>query len=245
MKVEINDRDLLLFLYLQSCKIATTRQINRDFFKRSLVTTRQRLAKLRDNDLIEVVGKGLDSSRPHAYSLSNNGFEILKKYCPDKFFIQRFKSNSPVHDLMLVDLRHVFSSKKMVARFWMENEIQTHAKFVEDFDLSTFRRLQVDGLVKLVNEKKDVMFSPIEFESTAKSQKRYEDKLKKFYEVDAIETVLFISQNVQIQDLVKKVEREKFPGISKKFYYALYDEIKFDSEKIIFRNQESFKLEIR
>ena len=100
MKIEINDRDLLLFLYLQSCKIATTRQINRDLFKRSSVTTRQRLAKLKFNDLIEVVGKGLDSSRPHAYSLSHKGFEILKKYFPDKFFIQQFKSNWPVHDFL-------------------------------------------------------------------------------------------------------------------------------------------------
>jgi len=245
MKIEVNDRDLLLFLYLQSCKIATSNQINRDFYKKSIQIVRRRLAKLWQNKLIAVVGKGLDRSRPHAYSLDDRGFEILKRYFPDKFFIQRFKSNSPMHDLMLVDLRHVFSSKKMVARFWMENEIQTHSKFVEDFDLSTFRRLQVDGLVKLVNDRNDVMFSPVEFESTAKSQNRYFDKLKKFYEVDAIETVLFVSQNLQIQDLVKKVEREKFPLETKKFYYALFDEIKFDSEKITFKNQESLKLEIR
>jgi len=245
MKIEVNDRDLLLFLYLQSCKIATTNQINRDFYKKSIEITRRRLKKLWRNNLISVVGKGLDCSRPHAYSLDDKGFEILKRYFPDKFFIQRFKSNSPLHDLLLVDLKHVFSSKKMVARFWMENEIQTHSKFVEDFDLSTFRRLQVDGLVKLVNERNDVMYSPIEFESTAKSQKRYEGKLKKFYEVDAIETVLFISQNLQIQDLVKKVERETFPHETKKFYYVLLEEIKFDSEKITFRNQESLKLEIR
>ena len=133
----------------------------------------------------------------------------------------------------------------MVAKFWSENEIQTHIKFVEDFDLSTFRRLQVDGLVKLVNEKKDAMYSPLEFESTAKSKARYLEKLKKYYDSPSVETILFVSKSLEIQELVKKVERDNFNLDSKKIYFAHLDDLLVNSEKLTFRNQESLKLEIR
>ncbi|MDH4468016.1 MAG: replication-relaxation family protein, partial [Bacteriovoracaceae bacterium] len=79
-KLELKKRDLSLFSYLHSCKIASTNQINRDQFKRSLVTTRKRLAKLREHGLIDHVFKGIENSKPNAYSLTPAGFGYLKKY---------------------------------------------------------------------------------------------------------------------------------------------------------------------
>ena len=242
--IAITDRDLSLFHYLHENKVASTKQITRDVFASSMDKTRKRLKKLRDADVLDVVCRDEDGDKSIVYNLSRGTAQFLKRLDPDLFFINRSKSNSVIHDLRLVDIRHQLTSKKLVTNYFSENSLQTSRDITRNPQYVSFRDLQVDALVELSNREGDHLFCALEYEASIKNMSEYTSKMKLFYLNSKVEAVLYVCKNKNIERAVKKTELNAIKDSPKKIYYALIDDVLKSSGPIIFQNQSGFFIEI-
>jgi DNA-binding PadR family transcriptional regulator len=108
----ITRRDVQLFEYLHACKVATLKQINRDIFQTSRVTCYQRIKKYQEKKFIKAIGVFQNDINCYAYEVTPKGEKIIKANLRDIMKGNRFRSNSIEHDLLLVDIKNIFSSKK-------------------------------------------------------------------------------------------------------------------------------------
>ena len=180
-KVIITHRDVLLFEYLHACKVATTKQINRDIFKSSHATCYQRIKKYLDRKFLKVVPTDRSLDQSFAYEVTTKGEKIIKANLRDLISGDRFRSNSVAHDLTLVDIRNILTSKKVVKEYYTDNQIQTYKDFRSEQHLIPAQELQLDALMKLKRGDLNPIWLGLEFESSAKAICRYQDKIRRYY----------------------------------------------------------------
>jgi len=235
---------LSLFRYLHECKVASTNQINRDVFVASIVKTRERLQKLRAHGLICAVARDEEVDQCMVYSLTKVSARMLKQIYPEMFLIDRLKSNSINHDLRLNDVKYALTSKTLVTNYWTENILQSSIAVTNNLELSVFRTLQVDALVKLDNKQGGELLCALELEASCKGAAKYERKLKILYSAAQVGVVLYVCMNPEIEQVLKKNELLVSPAGQKKIYYAQYGEVTSKSMPVVFQNQNGFVIEI-
>lgn len=233
-----------LLCYLHENKVASSNQLRLDIFKSSIQKTRRRLKQLRDAHMLETLNRIDLLDRGVVYSLTKFALGYLKKIYPNMFFINRVRSNSIDHDLRLVDIRRALTSKKLVTKYWTENQLQTSIDVTHDLVLSTYRSLQVDALVKLDNKMGDSLLCALEYEASIKSNAAYKDKMKMLYSIPQVGVILYICLDEEVERVVKSSELNLANTKSKKIYYANYlDVIKSDST-VVFQNQDGSIIEV-
>jgi len=236
-KVIITGRDILLFEYLHACKVATTKQINRDIFKTSHATCYQRLQRYLDVKCLKVVPTDRGRDQSFAYEVTSKGENIVKANFRDLISGDRFRSNSVAHDLTLVDIRNVLISKRVVKDYYTENQIQTYKDFRTEDHLRPFQELQLDAVIKLQKAEQPPILGGIEFESSAKAICRYQEKIRRLY-FNGPTFLLYICGDKTLENKVKRIELAFIKDKPPKIYYLTVKELLESKHDVTFTRQD-------
>ena len=97
-------RDIIFFKYLHACKVANTKQINRDIFRVGHRTCQYRLMKLSQKKFIEKMPSFKDEDKSFVFSLSSKGMKAVNVNFENLIHGKRYRSDSIEHDLPNVGL---------------------------------------------------------------------------------------------------------------------------------------------
>lgn len=242
-KILITQRDVQFFEYLHACKVATTKQINRDIFKTSHATCYQRLKKYQEKKFLKIVPTNRSLDQSFAYEVTNKGEKIVKANFRDLISGERFRSNSVAHDLTLVDIRNILMKKKVVKEYYTDNQIQTYKDFRSEQHLIPAQELQLDALMKLKRGDLNPIWLGLEFESSAKAICRYQDKIRRYY-YSGPHFLLYICEDRSLENKVKKVESIYIKEKAPKIFYLTLKELLESKESVTFTRQDGQSLRL-
>ena len=154
---------------------------------------------------------------------------------PDEMIRRQSQSGTRAHDILLVDLRERLEKSESILACYSENELQCFPEFREDLKFAPFVELRSDAVLS-VSLKKGPTLVPLELELTKKNPRRYEEKIAQYYKWPEIRGVLFIAGNREIENLVRRVEKEKCENGNSKFFYAQLDELFCCEKEITFHS---------
>ena len=240
----LTPRDIEFFKYLHSCKVATTKQINRDIFKASRIACHERLKKFHKKDFVLKLSSQWEIDRSYVFSLSPKGMKVIKFNLESILDGKRFKSDSIAHDLKLVNIKNIFSKFKMVKDYITENQLQTYdLSFWED-DLSSMKEMRVDAVAWIQDIGKPKLMIPIELEISTKAASEYLNKITEIYYQSEIKFLFYICDSKETEKKIKKIERDFIKDQRKKIFYSTYKDILSHNGEISFTNldEESIKL---
>ena len=243
-EVRINQRDRQLFKYLYENKIASRRQIRRDFFgKRHPSIASRRLSKLIEEGFLKEISLTKNTHAFKAYSITPKTFD---HYLSDQFegvAVKQFEGQSLFHDIDLVDIRNSLARREIIANYLTENIIQSGGDCLDRFGIDYLIKHSPDAVVKVKIEKKYYDFC-LEYEATLKSKTRCRDFLKKYYFDRDVAAVFFIYKEEKIYKTILSLEKKLFSNMSPKFYYCSLEKIQLNEEKLKFTNFKNTVLEI-
>jgi len=241
--ININRRDITFFEYLHTCKVATTKQINRDVFQTSHATCYQRLQKYLEAKLIKHAPTDRKRDHSFAYEVTPKGEKIIKRSLSGMLNGSRFKSNSMAHDLRLVDIRNVLMSRGLVKEYYTENQIQTYTDFRTEAELLPYQELQSDAVMMLEKEGVKPIYVAIEYEASLKTKSRYRDKLRRFYYSRAT-ALFYICESKSLERKLRKIEEEVIKDSNRRIYYITAEEFFRSQEFVTFTGREGLKFEV-
>lgn len=237
MKLVITERDRKLFQYLFENKIASRRQITRDIFVNiSKQTINRRLQKLRDNKYLNVHTVLLKNIVTFVYFVTPKGIREIKDQYRHLITGKTLKSNSPYHDLNLVDIRFQMNRLGLVNNYFSENVLQCCEEFSWSDSFKHFVNLNCDGVMELKTPKGPFLVA-LEYDFSDKSAERYRSKLLEYYVSLDIRVVLYICENKFIYNLLKRIDQEVCEnGFKSKIFYCLRKNIHNCAKGITFTN---------
>ena len=241
----LTQRDIEFFKYLHTCKVATTKQINRDIFKKAHQTCYLRLNKFHRKKFVEKVANIGEVDQSFIYSLTSKGMKVVNANLKGIINGKRFKSDSVSHDLKLVNIRNIFSSLRIVKDYITENQIQTYdLSFWED-DLSSLKEMRVDAIVWIQDIGKPKLMIPVELEISTKKASEYLNKITEIYYQGYIKFIFCICDTKETERKIKKVELDFIKDGKKKIFYTTYKNIISNSGEISFTNLDSESITLK
>lgn len=241
IKTRITERDILFLKYLFAMKVTTYERAHRDIFYRyTKEGMANRLRKLESTGLIQ---GGIDrkvATGHKTISVTKKAFNHYIK-SDDESRIE-IKSDSPKHDLFLVDFRDALLKTKWLKKYLTENQIQTWGRDSP----SPFVRAcvsQNSGAYIMVDIAGDNIEAAIEYEAHQKNDKKYSKLVESYYSRLEIQNVFFVAENSSIIKKVKAIEKEKVGDHEPKFCYCLAKNIlSGDAINFIDLNNNAYKL---
>ena len=235
-RVIITQRDEQLFRYLFANKVASRVHLQEDIFANtSKQAVHRRLDKLITGGFLETNYLRGNANRL-IYSLSKKS---LLKFIggPEELKRLQRKSDSIPHDLGLLEIKRKLRKCHFVDAYLSEN-ILVSGLFDDEGDVKEIRKVNPDAIVK-VSAASDTFYFPVEYEASAKFAKRYDKLIARYYLIDEVKAVLFISKNAAIQSKVIRAENKRCQKSSGKFFYCLYQNVMELGEKAQFINNQN------
>jgi hypothetical protein len=239
----ITSRDIQFFEYLHACKVATIKHINRDIFQTSRVTCYQRIRKYQKKKFIRVVAVFQNNATSLAYEVTQKGEKIIKANLRDIMRGNRFRSNSIEHDLFLVDIKNIFSTKKMLKAYYTENQIQTYLDFRSEEKLQPFQEMQVDACLVLQKDDLSPIRVALELELSIKAIDRYRQKIREIYHLNVF-GIFYICKDISLISKLQKIDEEVRGERRSKIYFCTLDEILKSQETAIFSSHDGTSLTV-
>ncbi|MFA5583660.1 MAG: hypothetical protein WDA09_05550 [Bacteriovoracaceae bacterium] len=233
--IHISERDEKLFRYLFINKVATNQHLQSDIFNQaSKQAVHRRLDKLVNAGFIEVMYLRGNGNRL-VYSLSK---KTLLNFIGGKEELGRLqrKSSSVFHDLGLLEIKRQLSNCRYVENYLSENVLDSGI-FDDESDIREIRKIHPDAILKIAMPDRQFYF-PLEYEASAKFVKRYDKLMAKYYLMDEVKAVIFISKSITIQNKVMQAEKKRCKEASGKFFYCLYENVIELGEKAQFINNK-------
>ena len=174
------------------------------------------------------------------YSLTPRGLAKITPTLPYEVKTKATRSECPLHDIALNDIRRAFEAKPTVQGYYTENVLQTRIDFKDDKWFQPFIELNSDAMAE-VDSKVGTLYLPIrfahgkafcrflapEFDLTHKSHRRYRRKLDAYYGQRKIDGVLYVCADEYILRTLRKLDREAAERhhSEHKLYLALLDDV--------------------
>jgi hypothetical protein len=231
----ITDRDKALFDYLFLHKIATVEQINRDVLPTPYPHhVHRRLKILVDHRYLKVTTTLWNGKPRFAYYLSQATFD---RFISDRIGRQwsQLKSDSPEHDVVLVELRKRFLSIKNVQHFITENAIKSELNCPDNFPVKPFLEMHSDGAI-IYKSKGESLYLALEYEATLKSKPRYEEHLTSYYIRNEIDGVIYVVRDSHIKKVIAAIDRRLSQDGSSKVFIADMKNVLNRRQNLIFEN---------
>lgn len=193
-------RDADLFMLLWTHKILTTKAIWLGaFHQTSLKTCYERLLKLKKSSYIRRIPI---SDSGYAWSLSINGFQILKDQLPE-LKVPGYGSESPLHDLFiplaaysqhwpLLPTGISFLTEEEIKRFPLEY-------LPSWYPMDLIRR--PDGIWQIQSQSKYYLVA-IEIETTLKSALKYETIARQYQDSESIDRVVWFVPTLNFAETI-------------------------------------------
>lgn len=237
-KLKISPRDIELFNYLFSAKVAARHQIYRDIFDdKNYPNAARRLKKLWNEQYIDAKAHHYSDGRiVKIFGLARRGRRVIGVSGQEKDLTRnQIVSDSVGHDLALVNLQRRLLRFQMVTQYVSENSFLSKKGLLPELLEETFENLRPDAALGLVFRQKEV-FLPFEYEATLKAKARCVEKLVRYHFKPDVPVVLFVCENQRIYKRFYQIERDLHEKYGAKIYFALASKVIFAEEKLVFRN---------
>ena len=147
------------------------------------------------------------------------------------------RSEYPLHDIALNDIRQAFEAKATVQGYYPENVLQVRTDFKNNEWLKPFVELNSDAMIE-VDSKVGTLNLAIEFEATHKSHRSYRRKFNAYYSQDKIDAVLYVCASKYILHTLLKLDAETAErhACQSKFYFAMFNDVTEAKKEMTFKN---------
>ncbi len=234
----LGQRDVNCFSFLHTNKAATAKQIHRAIFAKDYSNFCKKMRKYEEIKLVNRLTGAKDFDLSGVYELTKKGFNVVRANPKGVIAHNRFKSNSILHDLYLVEIRHILKSRALVMSYLTENQIQTNADFDTEKSLVDFKRLHCDAFMVIKNARSGSQIKvALEFELSDKSMKDYRKKLTDYYSAGGIAAVLCICKDKQTENRIKRSELEVYKGNVSRVHYLQYEMLQNRGPLVTFESQ--------
>ncbi len=216
-------RDAELFTLLWKHKILTTRAIWLGAFQNaSLKTCYERLVKLRKSNYIRKISI---SDNGYAWSLSVNGFNILKLHLPE-FKLPGYGSESPLHDLLVPIAAHsdFWPNSPDNILFLTEEEIKRlpFESLPSWFPLDLIRR--PDGIWNIKTRIGKNLVA-LEVETSLKAILKYETIARQYQDSDSISHVVWFVPTISFADSIYSSFKKRVGLVNFKHEFILLSDL--------------------
>ncbi len=240
----IGQRDIDCFSFLHANKVTTAKQLHRAIFKNAYTNFCKKMRTYEKLKLVTRLTGAKDFDLSGVYELTKRGLNVVRANRRNVIIHDRYKSNSILHDLFLVEIRHIMRQKKSVTNYFSENQIQTFADFDSEDKLKAFKDSHCDAFFSIHNQDGVKISVALEFELSDKSLKDYKKKISNYYNSGHIHAIFYVCHNKQIELRIKKSEREVCKDSKKRIYFVEYEEFKKSTNSVTFRNQDQHIIEV-
>lgn len=237
-KVILGERDFKILRALFENKVVSREQINNQFFPGvSKETVNRRLRKIADLGLITRKSTVVGRRVIWCYSLTSRGLAKIKPTLPYEVKTKATRSECPLHDTVLYDIRKAFEARSDIQGYYTENVLQTRMDFRDNEWFQPFIKLNSDAMAE-VDSKVGTLHLAIEFDMTHKNNRRYRRKLNAYYRQPKIDGVLYICADEYILHALQKLDSEaaKRHHCHPKLYLALLDNVIGEQDELRFQN---------
>jgi len=226
-EIGIDSRDIDLFHYLHSVKIATIGQIGRDcYYNLADPGLYKRLLRLEKVGMLQGHISSL-SNRKKIYHITRKCFNNFIKKSDLKR--NELKSDAIQHDLCLVEIRKTLLQSKLVNSYVTENTLQTFPIRNLGEQYEPFVRNNSDAAIKLVVNETPIYFA-LELELTLKNKQRISEKIKSYYSESGISRVLYVVDNSTSINSIISQEKKVDTNKKAKFFYTTYNRLIHDKD---------------
>ena len=218
--LKLKERDFKLFELLFQYKIADASQIREFCYPTADITdVRRRLKKL---ERFKLLASRRLSEKSHTYKifhLTKHGTKYLGKDYEGRLAKAKLKSDAPFHDLVLLNIGQLLSSKSVVEEYLTENLLQSEDSCHKDRFMRAFVVLNSDAFLRLVfqGERYNVA---VEYERTAKHQKRYETLVDEYHAFSSVDAVFYFYESDKVKETIIRKEESKWQDNQPKFYFC-------------------------
>ena len=237
-RVVLGDRDWRIMQLLFENKIVSREQIGNRFFPNVCKdTVNRRLRKIVGLGLIKKTTAYVGRKAISGYSLTLNGLDKIKPTLPYEIKTKATRSECPLHDIALNDIRKAFETKATVQSYYTENILQARIDFKNDEWFKPFVELNSDAMVA-VDSKVGTLHLAIEFDLTHKSHRRYQRKLNAYYREDKIDGVLYVCADEYILQTLHKLDNKAAErhACDHKLYLAMFADVTGAEKEMTFTN---------
>ena len=244
-KLTIGQRDIDCLTFIHSHKVATAKQIHREIFKKDYSNFCKKMRLYEKVKLVNRITGTKDFDLSGVYELTKKGFNVVRANKKGLIKHHRYKSNSPYHDLFLVEVRQYLKTRSVVTAYLTENQIQTRGDFDTEEGLVDFKRLHCDGLLLLKAKGSGTILKvAVEFELSDKSMKDYREKLSCYYRSGSIHAVFYICKDKTTEARIKKSELDIYKSNKNKIYYLTYDQLQNEVQSVTFQSQNGSIIQV-
>jgi len=221
----ITTRDLKMLEFIIECKLASRDQLNWVFFKNSKCkrVINRRINKLMQRNLISRIGVQVDNRFLYCYEPTNFGLVYMTGKGKLSTLRSPQRSEKPLHDLTLVDLKLKLCSLGEVTDYLTENTLQSFDVSAIDPYLLELKAHNSDAAMRVrVNSKS--FWLAIEFENTLQSFDKMEKKITKLYD-SKINAIIFICKDSSTLSSLQSIEKNyiRATTASPKIFYQKLD----------------------
>lgn len=146
----------------------------------------------------------------------------------------QLRSDSPAHDLSLVDIRIALEKNSAVKDFIPENSLQSCSMYQDDPKIRDLVALRSDAVLRLLIKNEHEFVIPLEYEATLKSKERCLSKLLKFYTAYSGAAVLFICKDKTVMNRMLDVEAEIALQFKPKVGFCLLENVLKNPSELTF-----------
>lgn len=199
---EVTTRDLKILEFVLESKIVSRNQLRNEFFShtKTVRALNARLNRLVLLSLLSRIGIQTEKEFVFCYSITKEGLFVVQEHLKFKPLKQPERSEKPIHDLILVDIRRFISKRNCVQNYLTENVLQCLDVFTEFDNLSAFVKSNMDAAIELeINQKR--FWVALEFENTCQSFEKTDKKLKKFYDSEIAAMFLVCKTKTQLEQI--------------------------------------------
>lgn len=231
--------DILEHLFAFSA--STAEQIGRDVLKN--VSPTFVYSEMRHLERMGFVGRvyfNKNGRAKGAYILTKKGFGYLEQSYDGDIRIKKFKPQSLIHEIELVDIAFRLRRLGALKSYRTENQLTADAACISDEQKKEISSLRPDALMELEKDGRGYYFA-VEYEANRKYGDRIGEKIDRYYGCGELFGCLFIGRNRDIIERTKAVERREKSGCRGKIYYGILEDVKNEGKELVFLNKDGEK----
>lgn len=236
MEKYLTPKDEKLLTYLFEHKAARVDQIHRDLFSNlSLRSVYYLINDLKKHKWIGAKGVFKKDRLVQVLHLYPKGFDLIGESLRYNFDDPVLKSDSPNHDLKLLDLVEWLKAFSMVDEIIPENILRSSSEISNDKILRVFKATRSDAYLSLKMNGL-VADTAFEYEHSEKSLTRAKQKLEQYHKYKSINLVLYCVDSVSFIKKLWDLDRDICSNSRSKIYICHRKDDCFQNKNVIFKN---------
>lgn len=195
----------------------------------------KRVKVLKDQGFIDSLAVCWGDRSRRAYHITPIALKIVGDEFPFEIDRPVLKSDSPFHDMDLLDVIERFNKLKIVNEIIHENVLRSCSELENLEETREFVWLRSDALVYLRGPSFSANIA-LEYDRADKATSRYRDKFESYYRKKKIHAVLFISKRSESMNRLKQIDAEACQGSKSKIYFCRLSDVISETESLTFTN---------